>query len=155
MVETIQRNWNWRVSGHARLASLAAAWILLLLAGAPAVVLIPLAGLRFVASPIQLFLNQRLGRQQPLEKRDWLDWSLFAIAFLGSMAVSILRKDAPQIPVPLLLAGVLLPLSVIQVRATVRSYRAHAVATGRADGRHVIPFPGIPGAAREGSSRAA
>jgi len=144
MVETLQRNWNWRISGHARLASLAGAWLLVVLASAPAAVLFPVAALRMGASPVQLFLNHRLGRRQPLEKRDWLDWALFGAAFLGSMAVSVVREAAPGVPLPLLLAAVLAPLSVIQLRAAARSYRAHARTAGAA--RQPLPVPfGTPG----------
>ena len=125
MPAAVTRRWNWRISGHARLASLGAAWILLLLVSAPAALLVPLAGLRMAASPVQLLLNHRLNRRQPLEKRDWLDWSLFALAFLASMAVSVAQQGAPGIPTALLLSSVLLPLSIIQLRATARSYRAH------------------------------
>jgi len=155
MVEALQRNWNWRLSGHARLASLAGAWLLLFMASAPAAILFPLAALRVAGSPVQLFLNHRLGRRQPLEKRDWLDWALFAAAFLGSMAVSVLRKDAGGIPVAILLSGVLLPLSVIQLRATARSYRAHARTAIAIPAPAPLPFPALPGTAREGGSRAA
>jgi len=128
MTVVVVDRWNWRVSGHARLISLAGAWVLIFMASAPAGLLVPLAAIRAVASPIQLLLNRQLGRSQPLDRRSRLDWFLFALALIASMGVSVAQQSALGVPTALLLASVLSPLSIIQLRAAARSYRAYRAA---------------------------
>jgi hypothetical protein len=128
MTVLVLERWNWRVSGHARLASLAGAWVLVLMASAPTGLLLPLAAMRTVASPVQLLLNRRLGRSQPLDRRGRLDWLLFALALVASMGVSVAQQSSLGVPTAVLLASVLSPLSIIQLRAAARSYRAYKAA---------------------------
>jgi hypothetical protein len=78
------------------------------------------------ACPVRRFLwNHRLDRVQPLGPRGLLDWGMFVAAMVASIGVAALERGGSSIPLALALALVLAPLSVIQVRATRKSFAAH------------------------------
>ena len=124
--------WNWRISAHLRLAWLASAWLLVM--GMPVLgpLVAPLAALRFGGSIVQLVLNGSLARVQPLGPRPRSDWALLGLALIASSMAAAL-DPGPGIPTnPLLIAPVLVPISMIQLRACARAYRA--ANNGKADG---------------------
>ena len=116
--------WTWRASGHARIASLATLWLLLLAGPFLGPFAVPLFALRMVVSTAQLWWNTGLGRTSPLESRTRGDWILFGITFLLAMVASEVGKVVGDPRSPLLLSMVALPYSGIQVRTLGRSYRA-------------------------------
>jgi hypothetical protein len=115
--------WDWRVSAHARTASLASLW-LLIFAGALTGPLLPIIGaLRMAASTIQLVLNGALARRRPIARRDRFDWLLLGLAFAGSCTIAAIGDYTN----PLLLMLVLVPYSGIQYRSIRRSWAAHSI----------------------------
>ncbi len=130
--------WNWRLSGHCRAASLASAWVIVMLSGLLGPLLMPLAAIRFVASAIQSWLNIRLGRRNPVCKQTRGDYVLIGLIFAGAYLSVGLGHFTGNMTSPVLYVPMLVPFSVLQVRMTVRSYRAYAAETG--EGR-VVPFP--------------
>jgi hypothetical protein len=117
--------WDWDISARARIVSLASAWVLVGFAWAPLAVLLPIGLVRFGASFVQTLWNHRLDRVQPLGPRGLLDWGMFVAAMVASIGVAALERGGSSIPLALALALVLAPLSVIQVRATRKSFAAH------------------------------
>jgi hypothetical protein len=127
-VSTARRHWDWRVSAHARLASLGLLWVAIL--GSPLLgpFVLPLIAIRFATSPAQLFLNTDLGRRRPLDGRTRLDWLLLVVTFIAACVSGQLHQNAQGAMAPLTLLPLLAPFSAIQLRAALRSYRAHDAA---------------------------
>ncbi|MGE5597715.1 MAG: hypothetical protein ACM3S1_16950 [Hyphomicrobiales bacterium] len=125
--------WNWRLSGHCRLASLASTWLLAMTSPLLGALIWPIGALRMAASMAQLVLNLRLGQREPLPRRDLADRALFAATFLGSCAYSALQRQYGGAWSPLLLVIVLVPFSAIQLRMCARSYVAFAQKGERAN----------------------
>lgn len=122
--------WDWNVSAQARIASLASAWLLVAFASAPMAIIAPLAVARFGASLLQTIWNQRLDRVQPLGPRAILDWVMMFTAFSASILVSSLDKGGVTLTPTVAFSMVLAPLSVIQVRATLRSFAVYSETSG-------------------------
>ena len=131
--------WDWRVSAFARLGSTGAAWLFVVLATAPPLLLLALGLTRTAGSMGQLLLNRKLAQRQPLEGRDWLDWLLLGGAFAISIGAAALARGGVDIPHQALLAAVLVPFTGLHVRAAARSLRAHR--TTAIPSAAVIPFP--------------
>jgi hypothetical protein len=136
--------WDWRVSAFARLASLAATWLVFAVPVEPAWLLVAVSVLRFGSSPVQLWLNTRLGRNDPLEPRDRLDWALFALLIAAVLIVSAMTHGESGPAHGLVLVPALVPFSLIQLRQCRRSLRAHRAARTAGGGRRsaVPPRPG-------------
>lgn len=119
----LDEHWNWRISGHCRVASLASVWLLAFLSGA-GWLLLPLAALRTVASVLQSVFNIRLGRAHPIGHADRYDWTLIALIFLTAEVLAGLRQYQHLQISPVTLLPMLLPFTALQLRLCVRSYRA-------------------------------
>ena len=117
--------WDWNISGRARLASLASAWLLVAFAWAPLALILPIAVVRFGASFTQTFWNWRLDRVHPMGPRNLLDWGMFAAALGASILVAALAEAGIELARPATLALVLAPISIIQLKATFRSFSVH------------------------------
>jgi hypothetical protein len=122
----IAAGWNWRLSAHFRVASLASAWGLVFLSGILGPLVAPLAAVRFCFSMLQTWLNVRLGRAQPVEKQDRTDWVFVACVFAGAYAAIGIGHLTGQMYAPVTFLPMLIPFSALQVRMALRSYRAHA-----------------------------
>lgn len=140
----VVESWDWRVSAFARLASLAGTWVVFAVPVEPAWLLVAVSVLRFGSSPLQLWLNTRLGRHDPLEPRDRLDWALFALLVGAVLIVSAITHGEGGPAHGLILVPALVPFSLIQLRQCRRSLRAHEAARGAGGGRRraVPPRPG-------------
>jgi hypothetical protein len=124
----LDEHWNWRLSGHCRVASLASVWLLALLTGA-GWLLLPLAVLRTVASMAQSLANIRLGRSNPVGGTDRYDWALIASIFVaGEVLAAVHEYQGVQFN-PLTLLPMLVPFTVLQARMCWRSYHAPIIAT--------------------------
>ena len=123
-VSTARRHWDWRISAHARLASLGLLWVAIM--GSPFLgpFVLPLFAVRFATSPAQLFLNTDLGRRRPLDGRTRLDWLLLVVTFIAACVSGQLHQNAQGAMASLTLLPLLAPFSLIQLRAALRSYRA-------------------------------
>lgn len=117
--------WDWRISAHCRIASLASAWLLALGATALGPLLWPLGALRFVASTVQTWLNIKLGRREPIARQDRRDWALLALVMAGAYAGLGLSQLVGTLQSPVVYVPMLLPFTALQLRMTARSYRAH------------------------------
>jgi len=80
---SLESRWNWRFSGHCRLASLVSLWLVIFLMGTLGMFLVPLAALRTAASFGQTALNVRLGKTVPVAKQTKLDWWLVGSIFVA------------------------------------------------------------------------
>lgn len=130
--------WDWRLSARLRAASLGGLWLLLIASPLLGWLLLPLAGFRMVAGLGQLFLNHHLGRTQPLDGRDRIDWTLLGVTLLASSAVAQVGASTGTESAWLLLP-VALPFTAIQLRMCVRSLRAFERAGSRQPRR--LEFP--------------
>jgi hypothetical protein len=128
----IDRVWNWRVSAHFRIGSLASAWLLVLLMPVLGWLALPLAAVRSGTSFAQSGLNIRLGRHVPVGRPDRWDWSLLGSIFLLAYAAAGVSyaTGLPQYS-PLLVVPLLLPFTVLQLRMVRRSFAAHATVAAR------------------------
>jgi hypothetical protein len=130
--QEVDRYWNWRVSAHFRIGSLASAWLLLALMPVVGWLVAPLAVLRSGASFVQTGLNIRLGRHVPVAKADRWDWGLVGSVFvLAYVAAGVSYATGMPHYSPMLMAPLLLPFSVLQVRMVRRSFEAHGVVEAR------------------------
>jgi len=116
--------WTWRTSAHARGASLALLWALLLTSPVLGPLAWPVLLVRVVLSSVQMVFNSALGRMEPLDRRNRTDWLLFALTFLVACVASEVGKAIGDAHSPLLLAAVALPYTGIQLRTLGRSRRA-------------------------------
>ncbi|HEX6030360.1 MAG TPA: hypothetical protein VFY90_02940 [Tepidiformaceae bacterium] len=130
----IDRYWDWRLSAQLRIASLASAWLLVLLMPVLGWLMLPLTVARSAGSFAQTGLNVRLGRHIPVGRPDRWDWaliaSIFALAYVGA-GVSYVT-GASRYSMPLVLP-LLLPFTALQLRMVQRSLTAHRVVEVRAE----------------------
>ena len=122
---TLEQQWNWRLSAHCRLGTLASAWMLLFLVPMAGWLLLPFMGVRTGLSLLQSFLNIRLGRRFPVGTSTRLDWGLMFSVFAGAYIGVGAGRLSGDMQSPLLFLPMLLPFSVLQVRMAVRSYSAN------------------------------
>ena len=141
LLTAIARRWDWRLSARVRLVSLGSVWFLVFGSSLLAPVLPVLGILRMAFSGVQLFLNQKLARRQPIAGRDRYDWGLLLVAFAGSVAAaSVARATGDPEQTPLLLLPVLVPYSGLQLRSFRRSLHAHGRREPAAPVVEPIPF---------------
>ncbi len=119
-----ESHWNWRLSAHCRIGSLAALWAVLFLMAPLGWFLAPAAAARTALSFIQTFLNVRLGKREPIQAQTRLDWAMVACIFVAAYfaaGVGHVTGDTSQwwLYMPLLA-----PFTVLQARMVVRSYAA-------------------------------
>jgi hypothetical protein len=119
----IDERWDWRLSGHCRMASLGSVWVLAFAMGGPARVILPFTILRSVASVLQSVLNIRLGRVQPVGSPARFDWLLMGSIFAAAYAVAGLHQYGHVALSAVVLLPMLVPFSVLQARMCLRSYR--------------------------------
>lgn len=131
--------WNWRISAHCRLASLASAWAIVALSGVLGPLLIPITGARFVASLAQTWLNIRLGKAQPVASQDRIDYALIGLVFVGAYVAVGIGHLTGSMTSPVVYLPMLVPFSLLQVRMTRRAYQAH----DHRDPAAPIPFPQV------------
>jgi hypothetical protein len=124
----LDEHWNWRLSGHCRVASLASVWLLAFLSGA-GWLLLPLAAIRTLASVAQSVFNIRLGRAHPVAGTDRYDWALIASIFVAGEVLAGLREYQGLQITAVTLLPMLLPFTLLQARMCWRSYRAPQLAT--------------------------
>ena len=117
--------WNWNLSAKARLASMATAWPLLLLAGGPQALLIPILLLRSAASLVQTFWNHRLDKQQPLAPRTSFEWTMLGLGVAACLAFGPIQGLHAPVPDAVILAAVMAPFSAAQAGAVRRSFQLH------------------------------
>jgi hypothetical protein len=115
--------WNWNVSARVRLVSLGSLWLLLLGSPLLGLLLLPLGAFRFAAGTAQLVLNRELGKEQPMARRTFIDWSLLGVTLLASMAVAQISEVTGSHST-LLLIPVAVPFSAIQLRLFQHSRQA-------------------------------
>jgi len=140
--------WDWRISGHFRVASLISAWILVLFSGVLGPILAPLAAIRFVFSGGQTWLNIRLGRRNPVDRQTRLDWFMVTLIFAGAYVAVGIGHVVGDLTAPVNYVPMLIPFTVLQVRLARRSYKAHRA--GRvAKAASVTPFPSRPASESE------
>lgn len=119
-----ESHWNWRLSAHCRIGSLAALWAVLLLMAPLGWILAPIAVVRTALSFVQTFLNVRLGKREPIETQTRFDWAMVACIFVAAYfaaGVGQVTGDTSQwwLYVPLLA-----PFTALQARMVARSYAA-------------------------------
>lgn len=122
-VRTMESRWNWRLSAHARLASLVSLWAVLLFMGPLGWLFAPIAGVRSALSFAQTFFNIRLGRRAPLEQQTRFDWVLVASIFVAAYVAAGIGHFTGNATAPLLFVPLLVPFTVLQTRMMLRSYR--------------------------------
>lgn len=122
--------WNWHLSSRFRAASVGSLWVLLVASPLLGWLLFPLGAFRMIAGLGQLFLNHELGRVQPLERRDRIDWTLFGLTMLASCAVAQVTQMTGTQHAWMVLP-VAVPFTAIQLRMCSRSERAHESALSR------------------------
>ncbi len=127
-LRSLETRWDWRLSAHCRVGSLASLWLIALLAGPLAWLFAPLAAVRMVLSLAQTLLNVRLGRTSPLESQTAADWLLVAGGFAGAYIAAGVTQFTATPPSAPLLAPMLIPFSILQIRMVSRSHRAALVA---------------------------
>jgi cobalamin biosynthesis protein CobD/CbiB len=111
------------------------AWPLLLLAGGPQAVLIPILLTRSAASVVQTVWNHRLDKAQPLTPRSGFEWAMLALGMVFCLAFVAVQETELAAPEWALLAGVMAPFSAAQVGAARRSQAMHE---GLASGVRVL-----------------
>ena len=117
--------WDWDISARARIFSLGSAWVLVAFAWAPFGLLAPIAIARFGFSLVQTIWNHKLDHVHPLGPRNLLDWGMFVTALSMSITVAAIAEGGIELPASFAFSLVLLPLSVIQVKAVLRSFMVH------------------------------
>lgn len=123
----LDHHWDWRLSAHFRVGSLASAWLLMGLSPILGWLMFPLAAIRGAASLAQSGLNVRLGRHVPVGRPDRWDWALIAGIFaLAYTAAGVSYVTGIPHYSPMLVAPMLLPFSALQLRMVRRSFRAQA-----------------------------
>jgi hypothetical protein len=128
----IDRYWNWRVSAHFRIWSLASAWMLVVLMPVLGWLVAPLAVVRSGTSFVQTGLNIRLGKHVPVGRPDRWDWSLLAGVFaLAYVAAGVSYATEMSQYSPVLMAPLLLPFTALQLRMVRRSFAAHGPVAAR------------------------
>jgi hypothetical protein len=128
----IDRYWNWRVSAHFRIWSVASAWLLVAMMPVLGWLVAPLAMARSGASFAQTGLNIRLGKHVPVGRPDRWDWSLIASVFvLAYMAAGVSYATGMSQYSPVLMAPLLLPFTALQLRMVRRSFVAHGAVAAR------------------------
>jgi hypothetical protein len=132
VLRRIDRHWDWRLSAHFRIGSLASAWLLVLLMPVLGWLLVPLGVFRSAASLVQSALNIRLGRHVPVSRQDRWDWALLGAIFaLAYVAAGIsYTTGMPNYSLPLVLP-LLVPFSALQLRMVTRSFAAHSAMAAR------------------------
>jgi hypothetical protein len=124
-IRNFSASWDWRLSAHVRLASLATLWLGILVAPGLGPLLVPLVVARSLASLVQLFHNRQLAKRETAPRRDRLDYAIFGLAFLGSMLSAVIRDAHPATAHALLVLPALVPFSVLQLRTCRRSLVTH------------------------------
>lgn len=84
----------------------------------------PVAAARSVLSFAQTFLNIRLGRLDPLERQDRVDWALVGAVIAAAYVAAGIGQYTGDMSHPGLYVPLLVPFTVLQARMTLRSYRA-------------------------------
>lgn len=107
------------------MATLASAWLVIALWSVLGPALGIVLALRLIASTVQSVFNILLGRRWPLEGPGRVDWCLVALLFGGVYATAFAAGgDVQAMMRPDVLALLMAPFTVLQLRMAVRSYRA-------------------------------
>ncbi len=127
VLRRIDRHWDWRLSAHFRIGSLASAWLLVVLMPVLGWLVLPLTVVRSGASFVQSGLNIRLGRHVPVGRPDRWDWGLIGSIFaLAYAAAGVSYATGMSHYSPVLVVPLLLPFTALQVRMVRRSLAAQA-----------------------------